>query len=129
MTKETYFAGFSERLKQQRDPVTGAALPNPFKAAQKALLSAGFVAQERVALFDAAFVEIMARTFERWIQTEPHAFKEREFLYQSLLALGEVKVQLIAMENLLLNAKEITKNAVPSVLHMPQDEGEDEGGV
>ncbi len=122
MSTNKYSEGFAERLKPQKDPITGETIPSPFYTAQKALLTAQFVSRERANFFDAAFVEIMARTFERWLKSEPHAWKEREFLYQSILALGEVKAQLIAFEMLLSNAA-----AVRGVQKEPP--AENEGGM
>jgi len=70
----------------------------PFRDAQVALGRAQFVMREREQFFGEAYSEILSDLFVSWLKTEPHATKEREYLYSTAMALGSVKEKLIGIE-------------------------------
>ena len=54
--------------------------------------------QEREKFFEEAYGELLVEYFINWLKTEPHENKTREFIYNSALALGDVKQKLIGYE-------------------------------
>jgi len=86
--------GFKEKIKPTTNEL-GQKVNNPFVPAHVALMRATFADKVHEQFFHDAFVEILSDLFAAWIKTEPHAQKEREYLYHSALALGSVKEQLI----------------------------------
>lgn len=73
---------------------------HPDVMAKEALVNAHFATQEREMFFDEAYGELLVQYFLAWIKTEPHENKTREFIYNSALALGDVKAKLIQYETL-----------------------------
>ena len=73
---------------------------HPDVLAQQALENARFASHEREYFFDHAYGEILVEYFINWLKTEPHETKTREFIYNSALALGDVKSKLIGYEML-----------------------------
>ena len=73
---------------------------HPDQIAKEALVTAEFSSRERETFFDNAYGELLVEYFINWLQTEPHENKTREFIYNSALALGDVKSKMIAYETL-----------------------------
>ena len=71
---------------------------HPDVIAKEALVKAEFSSRERETFFEEAYGEILVDYFINWLKTEPHETKTREFLYNSALALGDVKSRMIAYE-------------------------------
>ena len=71
---------------------------HPDLVAKEALVTAEFASREREIFFDRAFGDIMVDYYLQWLKTEPHEHKSREFIYNSVLALGDVKSRLIQYE-------------------------------
>ena len=71
---------------------------HPDQIAKEALVRASFSSREREEFFDEAYGEILVEYFIQWLKTEPHENKSREFIYNSALALGDVKQKLIGYE-------------------------------
>ena len=71
---------------------------HPDMLARQALENARFATQEREYFFEDAYGEILVDYFIQWLQTEPHETKHREFIYNSALALGDVKQRLVNYE-------------------------------
>ena len=71
---------------------------HPDVLARQALDNARFASQEREYFFNHAYGELLVDYFIQWLKTEPHENKSREFIYNSALALGDVKQRLIQYE-------------------------------
>ena len=71
---------------------------HPDLKAKEALVRASFASQQKEEFFNEAFGEIMVDYFMAFIKTEPHETKTREFIYNSILALGDVKKRLTNYE-------------------------------
>ena len=71
---------------------------HPDLAAKEALVRAEFSSRTREEFFDNAYGELLVDYFINWLQTDPHETKTREFIYNSALALGDVKQRLINLE-------------------------------
>ena len=95
---DKYKEGIERRLKPKMDHDTGQFKVEPFRDAQTALVKAQFSARERESFYTEAFSEIMTDLFVRWLASEPHAQKEREYLYSCAMALGSVKEKMIQIE-------------------------------
>jgi len=102
-----YTDGVREKLKPKMN-AAGEEIVEPFRDAQKALVRAKFVSKEREDFFNEAYQDIMIQLFEKWVTTEPHAVKEREYLYHCCMAMGSVKQQLITYEMFGKNAEYVT---------------------
>jgi len=71
---------------------------HPDILAKEALVKAEFSSRERETFFNEAFGELMTEyTMQLW-KTDPHESKTREFIYNCILALGDVKKKLIQYE-------------------------------
>jgi hypothetical protein len=97
---DKYREHFRNKTQPRTDYSSGTAQPKiePFKEAQTALLRSAFAKDEREQFFNLAYCEILSDLFAAWLRTEPHAVKERDFLYASAMALGSVKEKLVAYE-------------------------------
>jgi hypothetical protein len=95
---DKYRKNFNDKVKPKIDPVTKERIIEPFRDAQKALAVASFVKVDRNVFFDDAYSDILSDLFVTWLKTEPHAQKEREYLYHTAMALGSVKEKLIQYE-------------------------------
>lgn len=104
---EQYKDHFNKRIKPTRDHDTGEYKVDPFRDAQFALSKAVFSEHEREVFFSEAFSDILSDLFTTWLKSEPHAVKEREFLYHTAMALGSVKEKLIRIEQFGNNAKHL----------------------
>lgn len=71
---------------------------HPDIVAKEALVRAEFASRERDLFFDEAYGELLVEYFINWLSTDPHETKTREFIYNSALALGDVKQKLIGYE-------------------------------
>ena len=71
---------------------------HPDMVAREALVRAEFSSREREEFFTSAYGELLTDYFINWLSTEPHEAKTREFIYNSALALGDVKARLIQYE-------------------------------
>ena len=71
---------------------------HPDLAAKEALVRAEFASRQRSEFFDEAYGELLVEYFINWLKTDPHETKTREFIYNSALALGDVKSRLIQYE-------------------------------
>ena len=71
---------------------------HPDMIAREALVRAEFSSRQREEFFEDAYGELLVEYFINWLQTEPHENKTREFIYNSALALGDVKQKLINYE-------------------------------
>jgi hypothetical protein len=112
-----YVKGFEQKIKPKVDAVTGQTIVEPFRDAQQALVRAQFTSRERETFFDDAFQDIMVQIFEKWVLSEPHAVKEREYLYHVCMGLGSVKEMLARYEMFGKNAER----------HLAQQKKEQEG--
>lgn len=71
---------------------------HPDIVAREALNRAEFSSREREQFFEEAYGEILVDYFIKWLSTDPHEQKTREFIYNSALGLGDVKQRLINYE-------------------------------
>ena len=71
---------------------------HPDMIAKEALNKAEFSSREREHFFDEAYGELLVEYFINWLKTDPHEHKTREFIYNSALALGDVKQKMIGYE-------------------------------
>ncbi len=71
---------------------------HPDLIAKEALNRAEFSVRQREEFFHEAYGELLVEYFINWLSTEPHENKAREFIYNSALALGDVKQKLINYE-------------------------------
>ena len=71
---------------------------HPDLQAKEALIKASFASREREEFFEDAYGELLVEYFINWLKTDPHEVKTREFIYNSALALGDVKQKLIGYE-------------------------------
>ena len=71
---------------------------HPDLKAKEALVRAEFSSRQREEFFNEAYGELLVEYFINWLQTDPHETKTREFIYNSALALGDVKSRLIGYE-------------------------------
>lgn len=71
---------------------------HPDAIARQALVDAEFAVREREEFFERVYGDILVDYFIQWLKTEPHENKSREFIYNSVLALGDVKQRLIQYE-------------------------------
>ena len=71
---------------------------HPDVMAKEALVKAEFSSRERETFFEDVYGELLVEYFINWLKTEPHETKTREFIYNSALALGDVKQKMIGYE-------------------------------
>ena len=71
---------------------------HPDIVAKEALNKAEFSSRQREEFFEDAYGELLVQYFINWLKTDPHELKTREFIYNSALALGDVKQKLIGYE-------------------------------
>ena len=71
---------------------------HPDLKAKEALVRAEFSSRMREEFFTEAYGELLVEYFVNWLKTDPHETKTREFIYNSALALGDVKSRLIQYE-------------------------------
>lgn len=83
---------------------------HPDLLAKESLIKAEFASRERNEFFDDAYGELLVTYFMLWLKTEPHESKAREFIYNSALALGDVRQKLVEYETLGKNIKYMEDN-------------------
>ena len=83
---------------------------HPDIQAQEALVRAHFSSEQRETFFNEAYGELLVQYFTAWLGTDPHEIKTREFIYNSALALGDVKQKLITFETYGKNVPYIEDN-------------------
>lgn len=71
---------------------------HPDLLAKEALIKAEFSSRQREEFFDEVYGELLVDYFINWLSTDPHENKTREFIYNSALALGDVKQRMINFE-------------------------------
>ena len=76
---------------------------HPDEIARDALEHAEFSSREREQFFDKVYGDILTDCFLNFLQTEPHESKKREKIYDTVLALGDVKARMIQYETLARN--------------------------
>jgi hypothetical protein len=97
---DKYRDNFAGRMAPKMDYSSGIgqAKIEPFKESQMALVKSMFAKEEREQFFSDVYGEILTDLFVAWLRTEPHATKERDFLYASAMALGSVKAKMVGIE-------------------------------
>jgi len=73
---------------------------HPDLLAKEALAKAEFSSREREQFFEGVYGELLVEYFINWLKTDPHEHKTREFIYNSALALGDVKSRMVQWETL-----------------------------
>ena len=71
---------------------------HPDLLAKEALVKAEFSGRMQEEFFNEAFGELMVDYYIKFMETEPHEHKSREFIYSCVLALGDVKNRLVQYE-------------------------------
>ena len=84
---------------------------HPDLIAKEALVKAEFSSRERETFFDEAYGELLVEYYIQWLSTDPHEIKTREFIYNSALALGDVKQKLIGYETYGRNVPHLGKDS------------------
>jgi len=87
---------------------------HPDMIAKEALVKATFASEERDKFFDDAYGELLVTYFMHWLKTDPHETKTREFIYNSALALGDVRQKLVEYEMLGKNVQFMEDNNASS---------------
>tara|TARA_B110000908_G_scaffold133928_1_gene158157 strand:+ start:302 stop:661 length:360 start_codon:yes stop_codon:yes gene_type:complete len=98
-----YKDGIDKKVKSQLQS-DGTYRTSPFGDAKNALSRATFSKKERDEFFTEAYGEILSDLFLKWLSTEAHCTKEREYLYHVAMGLGSVKERLISIETYGFNA-------------------------
>lgn len=101
---QKYKTGIDKKVKPQLQS-DGSYRPGPFADARTSLAKAVFSKKERDEFFTEAYGDILSDLFIKWLNTEAHCTKEREYLYHVAMGLGSVKERLIKIETFGFNAK------------------------
>jgi hypothetical protein len=104
-----YKAGIDKKVKPQLQ-TDGSYRPGPFSDAKTALAKATFSKKERDEFFTEAYGDILSDLFMKWLNTEAHCTKEREYLYHVAMGLGSVKERLIQIETYGFNQEYIDQS-------------------
>ena len=83
---------------------------HPDLAAKEALVRAEFSSRQREEFFDNVYGELLVEYFINWLKTDPHEVKTREFIYNSALALGDVKSRMVQYETYGRNVPHLEDN-------------------
>ena len=83
---------------------------HPDLAAKEALVRAEFSSRQREEFFDNVYGELLVEYFINWLKTDPHEVKTREFIYNSALALGDVKNRMVQYETYGRNVPHLEDN-------------------
>ena len=97
---EKYRSSAEKKLKGQ----------HPDLAAKEALVRAEFSSRQREEFFDNVYGELLVEYFINWLKTDPHEVKTREFIYNSALALGDVKNRMVNYETYGKNVPHLEDN-------------------
>ena len=84
---------------------------HPDTLAREALINAEFSTREREVFFEGVYGDLLVDYFINWLKTEPHENKTREFIYNSALALGDVKQRMVSYETLGKNVAHMEDNS------------------
>jgi hypothetical protein len=97
---DQYKQTFKSRTQPKMDYSSGVGVVKvePFKDAQLAHIKSMFAKEEREQFFTDCYGEILTDLFLTWLKTEPHATKERDYLYSVAMALGSVKEKMQGIE-------------------------------
>ena len=79
-------------------PQTGQSHTDPTLQYRKALLNAHFASEARTEFMDDAYGDILVDLFIKWIETNPHEERTREYLYSVAQGLGFVREKMVAYE-------------------------------
>jgi len=104
-----YKEGLDKKVKPQLQS-DGSYRPSPFSDAKNALARATFSKKERDQFFTEAYGEILSDLFLKWLGTDAHCTKEREYLYHVAMGLGSVKERLISIETYGFNQEHINQS-------------------
>ena len=85
---------------------------HPDEIMREALEYAEFSSREREHFFDKVYGDILVDCFLNFLQTEPHESKKREKIYDTVLAMGDVKARMIQYETLAKNVPHMTEDNV-----------------
>ena len=83
---------------------------HPDLQAKEALVRAEFSSRQREEFFDGVYGELLVEYFLNWLGTDPHEIKTREFIYNSALALGDVKNRMVQYETYGKNVPHLEDN-------------------
>ena len=83
---------------------------HPDEVMREALEYAEFSSRDREHFFDKVYGDILVDCFLNFLQTEPHESKKREKIYDTVLALGDVKARMIQYETLAKNVPHMTED-------------------
>ncbi len=87
---------------------------------QAILLRGQEAGRARREVFNEAYGDILTDIFDAWIHSEPQNVKEREYLYQCAMLLGQLKGKLLTYETLAGNIQHLQPQ--------PEEAGEDSSG-
>lgn len=76
---------------------------HPDELMREALEHAEFSSREREHFFNKVYGDILVDCFMNFLSTEPHEAKKREKIYDTVLAMGDVKARMIQYETLAKN--------------------------
>ena len=91
---------------------------HPEVLAQQAHVKGEFASRTMDEFFTDVYGEVLVDLFMKWLTTEHHEVKSREFLYSTAMGLGSVREKLIQMETYGRN--------VPVVKDLEKDNNESE---
>ena len=77
---------------------TGKSHTDPTLQYRKALLNAHFATEAQTDFMDDAYGDILVDLFKKWVETNPHEEKTREYLYSVAQGLGFVREKMAAYE-------------------------------
>jgi hypothetical protein len=109
---DKYTEHFKKQITPQRNQRTNLNEVDMFADAQGALAKAAFANHERNEFFDMVYCDVLKDIFDAWLKSPAHCTKEREFLYTTAMALGEVKRKMTQYETLASNAAFINQTKV-----------------
>lgn len=93
--KDSYRKTAEKRLSNTKD---GKPKITPEGLAKEVHVRGLFAARDRDEFFDEAYGDILVDLFIRWLETDAHETKSREWLYSTAMALGSVKEYMLKLE-------------------------------
>ena len=87
-----------ERLANARNG--GRQIITSRELAQRALAEGSQAKREREDFFTSVYGDLLTDYFLMWLKTEPQDVESREFLFNSALALGDIKTKMAEKETL-----------------------------
>ena len=88
-----------------KKPTSDQPHTDPTMKYRKALQNAHFASKERTEFFDEVYGDILVDLFVKWMHSEPHEQKTREYLYHVGQGLGFVNERLTSYETAGKNAE------------------------